>query len=301
MSIGVPTYNRPELLERTLSNLVQQTWPNIEIIVSDNASTDSEVAKVIEKFVARDGRIVSFRQQENIGPLKNFFFVLKKSKGPYFMWAADDDLVEPWFIERSMRLHLDNPGLAIATSEVQYMDPKGLKLPFIAEGSDFRFKKPINVLGRMTQMLGSNYGNLVYGLFSRGALIQDGEVFWEKSGVDSLNEIPPLLYAAFFGAVIVSPDIGLYKQVPASVHAQVCWEIKGGLLPSVSRMSGWRSVRSTWNYHIQALLHIERALNLLSLESSSANKLLCAARRKLALHFIYMLIGYKPKFTRAFT
>lgn len=99
VSVGIPTFNRPEGLRRTLRLICNQTYRNLEILVSDNASPRSETEKVVRGFAAADERIKYFRQSENIGALANFQFVLAKASGDYFMWAADDDEWDPGFIE----------------------------------------------------------------------------------------------------------------------------------------------------------------------------------------------------------
>src|ERR1700688_2286292 len=99
VSVGIPTYNRPVGLRRTLEFICGQTYSNIEIIVSDNASLDPGTKSVAEEFAARDERIKYFRQRANIGAMENFRFVLAKASGDYFMWAADDDEWDPRFVE----------------------------------------------------------------------------------------------------------------------------------------------------------------------------------------------------------
>jgi glycosyltransferase involved in cell wall biosynthesis len=91
VSIGIPTYNRPEGLRKTLENIVSQSYKNVEIIISDNCSTKAEVRIVLNEFKAKDSRIIIYEQPKNIGPAKNFGFVLDKARGDYYMWAADDD------------------------------------------------------------------------------------------------------------------------------------------------------------------------------------------------------------------
>jgi Glycosyltransferases involved in cell wall biogenesis len=295
VSIGVPAFNRPELLARALSNITRQTWRNIEIVISDNASVDAAVPDVIRFFSERDSRIRSFRQSENIGPMKNFFFLLKESRGPFFMWAADDDYIEPWFVERALQKLWHDPALVLATSEAQYVTPEGEPLEFLPEGEAFRRPLSKDAADRLHHMLKYNFGNLVYGLFRKEALMQDGEVFWEKTGLHSLNELAPLLYVACMGEVIVMPEIGLYKQAPAQVHAQVKWELLGGRLPAACRLSNWGAVKGTWGYHSQALRHIDSALALLPLSDRVKADLRAAARRKLLLHFLDLLLGYKPR------
>ncbi len=99
VSVGLPTYNRPESLQRALDIITSQTYRKLEIIVSDNASPDSRVKEVVEEFSLRDSRIKYYRQEQNRGLLFNAEFVLKKSQGEYFMWFSDDDWRSPEFIE----------------------------------------------------------------------------------------------------------------------------------------------------------------------------------------------------------
>ncbi|MBN1168115.1 MAG: glycosyltransferase family 2 protein [Methanospirillaceae archaeon] len=98
VSVGIPTYNRPEGLRRTLNCITGQTYKNLEIIVSDNCSLGPETERVVREFMGRDSRIQFFQQNENMGVAFNFQFVLEKATGEYFMWAADDDEWLPEFI-----------------------------------------------------------------------------------------------------------------------------------------------------------------------------------------------------------
>jgi len=99
VSVGVPTYNRPELLARALDCLLSQTYRNIEIVISDNASPDPNVQAIARAYCTRDERVRYVQNQENIGVARNFWSVLSSCSGKYFMWAADDDEWESDFIE----------------------------------------------------------------------------------------------------------------------------------------------------------------------------------------------------------
>jgi glycosyltransferase involved in cell wall biosynthesis len=99
VSVGIPTFNRPSGLRRTLEHICKQTYSNLEILVSDNASRSSETEGVVREFEKHDKRIKYFRQSTNIGAIANFRFVLEKASGEYFMWAADDDEWDATFIE----------------------------------------------------------------------------------------------------------------------------------------------------------------------------------------------------------
>ena len=111
ITVGIPTYNRPEGLNRTLTQISEQSYKNIEIIVSDNSSTDPKVGNILGEWIAQDSRIKVLFQRQNIGLINNFIEVLKYSSSDYFMWAADDDEWHPDFIETCYQaLAINNVG-----------------------------------------------------------------------------------------------------------------------------------------------------------------------------------------------
>jgi len=100
VSIGIPTYNRANgYLKHALRSAVNQTYKNVEIIVSDNCSPDN-TESVVKEFA--DPRIRYYRQKENIGPLNNRNFCLEQARGEYFVMLLDDDLIDDDFISTCM-------------------------------------------------------------------------------------------------------------------------------------------------------------------------------------------------------
>jgi glycosyltransferase involved in cell wall biosynthesis len=120
ISVGVPTYNRPDGLRRTLSCLSAQTYLRLEILVSDNCSPGTETAKVLAEMAECDPRIRYIRQSTPLGVAGNFRFVLRETRGDYFMWAADDDEWEPTFIERCFNALQNGAASAMSSFETSY-------------------------------------------------------------------------------------------------------------------------------------------------------------------------------------
>ena len=110
VSVGIPAYNRPEWLHRTLECITNQTYKNLEIIISDNCSPDKRVQEVVSEFMKNDSRIKYYRQEENKGSFLNFKFVCEVSTGNYFMWANDDDEWDLKFVETGIKTLMENPG-----------------------------------------------------------------------------------------------------------------------------------------------------------------------------------------------
>lgn len=97
VSIGIPTYNRAGAnLSNVIERALGQTYQNVEVIVSDNCSTDR--TPELLKSIA-DPRLRYFRQETNIGPNNNFNFCLDQARGEYFLLFHDDDMIDIDFVE----------------------------------------------------------------------------------------------------------------------------------------------------------------------------------------------------------
>ncbi|MDR4498868.1 MAG: glycosyltransferase [Candidatus Scalindua sp.] len=97
VTIGMPTYNRANnYLKQAIQCAVNQTYPNIEIIVSDNCSSDN-TETLFKSF--NNPMIKYFRQSRNIGGQNNVQFCLEQAQGDYFLLLHDDDLIDDDFVK----------------------------------------------------------------------------------------------------------------------------------------------------------------------------------------------------------
>jgi len=96
VTIGVPTYNRPEELLETIRQIKEQTFQNLQVIICDNGGS---VTDDIIKKIEHDVRFEVIHNSENIGLLKNTERVLRLAKGEYFCWFSDDDWHASEYIE----------------------------------------------------------------------------------------------------------------------------------------------------------------------------------------------------------
>ncbi|HQH27844.1 MAG TPA: glycosyltransferase family 2 protein, partial [Oligoflexia bacterium] len=108
VSIGLPVYNGEKFLRRALNSLTGQDYGNIELIISDNDSTDS-TAQICGEFLAHDRRIRYYRCETNIGMAANFVRVLNLARGDYFMWAACDDWWDKRFVSCLLQALMEHP------------------------------------------------------------------------------------------------------------------------------------------------------------------------------------------------
>jgi len=129
VTVGIPTYNRPEGLERTLACITNQTYSNLEIIVSDNCSTNPDVLLVLQKYAELDKRVTYHIQKKNLSIVPNFQFLLDNASGKYFMWAADDDKWNNDFIDRCVQAMEKNNEVAISITTMDVFDKNNFFVP----------------------------------------------------------------------------------------------------------------------------------------------------------------------------
>lgn len=128
VTIGVPVYNGGADLECALRSLVAQDAPNIEILISDNASTDC-TQEVCQRFAEADRRVRYHRNAENVGALQNFVSLVERARGKYFMWAAHDDLWSSNYVS-ALSEQLDaNPAAVLATPKTVRTKPNRPQRP----------------------------------------------------------------------------------------------------------------------------------------------------------------------------
>lgn len=149
VSIGVPTYNRPELLSKCLSCLINQTYPNVEIIVSDNCSPSEAVPNLVAELRTTHANIIYFRQSENIGASNNFNFVRQKATGRYFMWLSDDDMLSERFIEETVNFLEQHDDYSLASGIPFWMNfeiDEAIKLPILALENNNKYRRIFNYI-----------------------------------------------------------------------------------------------------------------------------------------------------------
>lgn len=121
VSICIPTYNGEAFIEETIKSAIAQTYPNIELIVSDDGSTDRTIAiaQSFQSQTAADFRIILHR---NYGLSQNWNFCIKQAKGEYIKFLFQDDLLAPECIEKMVALAQQNPQIGMVFS------PRGITI-----------------------------------------------------------------------------------------------------------------------------------------------------------------------------
>lgn len=122
VSILIPTYNREQYILSALDSALAQTYPNIEIIVHDDASIDSTPALLA---TYHDPRLRVIRTEDNHGMLGGWNYLVGKARGEYIKFLASDDLLEHACVAELVKAALAHPTAALITCQRKFIDQRG--------------------------------------------------------------------------------------------------------------------------------------------------------------------------------
>jgi len=127
VSIGLPVYNGARYIEQTLESILNQTFTDFVVIISDNASTD-DTQDICRRYARRDGRIVYSRHPENIGAAGNYERCFLPAASEYFRWHNADDTIDHTLVEKCVAVLDSDPNIVLAYGKTQFIDSEGNSL-----------------------------------------------------------------------------------------------------------------------------------------------------------------------------
>ncbi|WP_168232837.1 glycosyltransferase family 2 protein [Pseudomonas veronii] len=128
VSLLVPVYNRKDIIVETLNSALSQTYENIEVIVVDNCSVDG-TWELITDLAKTDSRLRIFRNDTNLGPVRNWLRCLEEARGTYGKILWSDDLIASNFLEATLPFLNDKDvGFVFTATRVFGSDPGQGKL-----------------------------------------------------------------------------------------------------------------------------------------------------------------------------
>jgi GT2 family glycosyltransferase len=126
VTIGLPIYNGASLCRIAIESVLAQTYPNFELLISDNCSTD-ETEDVCREYARRDSRIRYTKTERNLGAGGNFCRTVELARGEYFRWIAHDDSIYPDFITECLAVAEADPEIISVAPIIDIMDRAGVK------------------------------------------------------------------------------------------------------------------------------------------------------------------------------
>ena len=180
VTVGIPVFNAATRIRDSIEQALSQTYQHLEVLVSDNASTDG-TTKILSDVDGSDPRLKVLYQSTNLGAIRNFNLLLQQASGQFFIWLAHDDIWSPDLLENCIRVMLENP-------EVVVCQPPTLVVPRTAPSQIMYinrlrgFESRVPPLQRALRVGRLLPATAVYGLFRTEALRQSGGMRVEPGG-----------------------------------------------------------------------------------------------------------------------
>jgi glycosyltransferase involved in cell wall biosynthesis len=186
VSVGLPVRNGAPRLASVVRSVLAQHHERLELVISDNASTD-RTEEVCRDLARADGRIVYHRQPQNVGLLNNFVHAIRLARGTFFCWVGDDDWLSPRYVSRCLRAFAEDPRLILVTTQTAYVGPHGVDRGGIYQGAQLGSSDPIARFAEMLRLLNESHLEIdpLYGLMRRAPvaaihrrnMLREDEVF----------------------------------------------------------------------------------------------------------------------------
>jgi glycosyltransferase involved in cell wall biosynthesis len=213
VSIGMPLYNEERFVGAAIAALLAQSHRDLELIISDNASTD-RTGEICCEIAATDSRIRYCRNETRIGAAANFDRLIHMAQGSYFLWAGGHDSWDPELLARSVAALDACPDAVLAGAECVWLDDSGAT---VARRSGFTDTSGMSSVERFFTVL---WGNMhpVLGLIRLDALRRTAGM-QSSMGADLLL----LTELALQGDFIFVPGTRWYRREtrPRETYAQM--------------------------------------------------------------------------------
>jgi len=199
----MPVYNDKAFLVQALDSLLNQSYSNFELIISDDCSSDGS-EEICREYAKKDPRIKFIRQEKNIGISRNMIFLLKQAKGDFFMWAANDDLWHKDFIKHLRNILVNDESKVSAFCSMYFIDEQNNQLTSPPpRATDYSGSSAHVRLKKLVTTFDDCFG---YGLFRRNTIlnIQFPVWKWPNKTCPYNNIYPTLCFHLSAG------DFGLY-------------------------------------------------------------------------------------------
>jgi glycosyltransferase involved in cell wall biosynthesis len=174
-SVCIPVFNGRDTIAYCLDSVLAQTCKDLEICVSDNASTDG-TADILRNYAAQHARLRVQAQPSNIGAAANFDAVRKMARGKYFMWLGSDDRICPSYIEKLVGELEKNPSSRAAQAATIVVNDKGEIVrrafydPLVNPNLRGPIAQAINMLSFRKKIRNRKLNFFIYGVYDRRAV-----------------------------------------------------------------------------------------------------------------------------------
>lgn len=212
VAVLLPTRNAAPFVERTLRALGAQDHPQLEILISDDASEDA-TARLCERFAASAPRVRLYRQPSRLGWVENVNFLLGRAQAEYVMLACHDDLVDRSYVSKLAALLVSRPTAVLAYSDGVIENYDGSRSDWRCAALDLARTRLARALVIVRQT--PNWPIAYHGLVRADAARRVGGLR-RHGGGEFAADLPWLLHLSLLGEIVRVAEPLLFKVCLAS-------------------------------------------------------------------------------------
>lgn len=242
VTIGVPVYNGARFLSQALDSLLGQSASDLEMIISDNASTDDTEA-ICRAYAAKDGRVRYFRQPINIGAPKNWTFVARRSRGKYFKWASGNDYCPENMVEKCIAVMEADSGAVLCYGRTCLIDEE--------TGGRNEYTRDIAVIEDLPhERFRTLYRNLALNNAQCGLIRADALRRTRYDRPYPGGDVVLMAELALQGRFVLLPDVLLYRRMGRKTFSSLltATEMQAFIDPRAKRVGGFWCLRRHLGY-----------------------------------------------------
>lgn len=217
ISIGMPVYNGEPYIGIAIDAILDQTFEDFELIISDNASTDA-TEQICRDFAARDKRIVYCRNPQNIGAAGNYNRLVDMARADYFRWSNADDMIAPQLLERCVSVLDATPDAVLSYGKTKIIDADGNECEDYDDNLDLQDERPSDRFAKFHDCVGLT--NVIYGLMRTNAVrctAKMGDGTYPAADTNFMGEL------TLYGKFVEIPEYLFYRRM----HAGASTAVKG--------------------------------------------------------------------------
>lgn len=242
VSVGLPVYNGAKFLAQAIESILCQSFGDLELIISDNASTDS-TQEICEGYARTDHRIIYFRKPANVGVTGNWNFVAEKARGKFFKWASANDFVDPQFLAKTLAVLEQDESAVLCYGRTWLVDETTNERQLYRYDTAVTDDRPSARFARVCRTFKLN--NPQSGLFRLDVLRQT-----RLNRPYPASDMVLLAELALFGHFRMVPDVLLYRRIGGHTFSSRLSkrEIQEVFFPDNARSVDYRELRRYLDY-----------------------------------------------------
>lgn len=205
VTIGLPVYNGEKYLKEALDSILAQTYDDFELVICDNASTDT-TSQICLEYAQREPRIRYYRNERNLGAAPNHNRAFQLAKGEYFKWAGYDDRIAPDFLTKCVDVLDHHPDIVMAMPLSALIDEQGRYL------GEYHYKAdgdiPATHMRFKNFLLKNESGNYIYGLMRSNHIAKTA-----PHGSYPSSDLVYIAELSLYGRVFIVPEPLYYRRI----------------------------------------------------------------------------------------